>query len=513
MDRPHPLLTAHTITKRYGAVTALADASLDLLPGEIHALVGENGAGKSTLVRVLAGIEEPDGGSVRIAGNRRGPQHHTAVAVVPQYPRMAPSMPVWQNLLVGDEPRRGPFIARRDGLRRIDSVARRFNIDLDVECPAAALGGTEIRLAALLSALVRNPSILILDEPTVGLSGTDREAILTSLTSFRDAQHAILFISHDLEEIAAICDRVTILAAGRTVQTIPAPVSADHLATILFGRRAAAASVAQQDTDERPEERRSTPSLELHGAVIRGRRTTRPLGPIDIAAYPGCIGAVTGMRESGLDLFERYFSGEARLESGVVRLAGKTLGTVVEPADLRRLGLAYIPSDRFDRAAALSGSVEENAILHERTAVHPLGFRAPKNTHGVTSRLLDVFGIRAAPTAPLGALSGGTIQKLILARELDKAPAVCIIVDPTAGLDLEGQLALRDTLREMAAGGTAVLVLSTSIESVLILAERITVLHDRAVVGRFAPHQKEAIARAFAGVKAKDAEIDGEERS
>ncbi len=501
MHQSRPLLTAHTITKRYGSIRALADASLDLLPGEIHALVGENGAGKSTLVRVLAGIEEPDGGAVQIERELYDASRRTTVAIVPQYPRMAPSIPVWQNLLVGDEPRWGPFMARREGLRRIDGVARRFNIDLDIERPAGALGGTEIRLAALLSALVRNPSILILDEPTVGLSGIDRKAILASLNSFRDDQNAILFISHDLEEVASVCDRVTILAGGRTLQTIPAPVSADRLAAVLFGGRATHASVTPNGAAEHGEMSRTTASLVLDRAVIRGRKTVRPLGPIDLAAYPGCVCAVTGMRESGLDIIEQYFAGEAQLEKGAIRLAEKTLGAVVEPSDLRSAGLAYIPSDRFDRAAALTGSVEENAILHERATVHPRGFRDPKDTRGVTSRLMDVFGVRVAPTAPLEALSGGTIQKLILARELDKAPAVCIIVDPTAGLDLEGQFALRATLHDMARSGTAVLVLSSAIESVLILAERITVLYDRAVVGEFAPYQKEEIARAFAGVK------------
>ncbi|MEX0741743.1 MAG: ATP-binding cassette domain-containing protein, partial [Phycisphaeraceae bacterium] len=229
-------------------------------------------------------------------------------------------------------------------------------------------------------------------------------------------------------------------------------------------------------------------------------RTARHLGPLQIDVAAGRITAITGVRESGLDLIEQYLSGEAAVEAGTIRVEGKRLNSRVDPARLRRRNVAFVPSDRFDSAAALSGSVEENAILQERATVHPRGFRTNRRAQGITTRLLDIFGVHVSRMQPLWALSGGTIQKLILARELDRRPTVCIIAEPTAGLDLQSQLSLKELLSKLAAQGSAVIVLSSSIRASQLLADTIYVLHDGALVGTFGPGQDREIARAFAGI-------------
>ena len=520
-----PFLTVSSVARWYGPIRALTRATLTLVPGEIHGLVGENGAGKSTLVRVIAGIEDPDSGSI----DRTHPDEPRPVrlAVVPQYPRLAEQLPVWQNLIVGNEPRWGPFLAGRRGLAEIEEIAQRYDIALDLTKSAGELGATEIRLAALLAALAHHPEVLILDEPTVGLTVTDQSAILNTLRRFRDDNHSVLYISHDLTEVCNIADRVTPLMHGETGTPLPAPVSPEELATILFGDIAPTANGengtsgdagAECGAAEASSEASSEPSpptgalataeavLRCDHAVIHNTTTARHLGPLTIEVAAGKITAITGVRESGLDLIEQYLSGEATLEAGTVRVEGRRLNSRVDPARLRRRNVAFIPSDRFDSAAALSGSVEENAILQERATVHPRGFRTAHRAQGITTRLLDTFGIHVSQVQPLWALSGGTIQKLILARELDRQPALCIIAEPTAGLDLQSQISLKELLTDLAARGSAVIVLSSSIRASQLVADVIYVLHDGALAGTFEPDQEQEIARAFAGI-AREADV------
>lgn len=517
-----PFLTVRSVARWYGPIRALTHATLTLVPGEIHGLVGENGAGKSTLVRVIAGIEDPDSGSI----DRTHPDEPRPVrlAVVPQYPRLAEQLPVWQNLIVGNEPRWGPFLAGRRGLAEIEEIAQRYDIALDLTKSAGELGATEIRLAALLAALAHHPEVLILDEPTVGLTVTDQSAILNTLRRFRDDNHSVMYISHDLTEVCTIADRVTPLMHGETCTALPAPVSPEELATILFGDIAPAArgrngtssdagaecgaAEASSATDAAAA---SEAVLRCDHAVIHNTATARHLGPLTIEVAAGKITAITGVRESGLDLIEQYLSGEATLEAGTVRVEGRRLNSRVDPARLRRRNVAFIPSDRFDSAAALSGSVEENAILQERATVHPRGFRTAHRAQGITTRLLDTFGIHVSQVQPLWALSGGTIQKLILARELDRQPTLCIIAEPTAGLDLQSQISLKELLADLAAQGSAVIVLSSSIRASQLVADVIYVLHDGALAGTFEPDQEQEIARAFAGItREADAPLSGE---
>ena len=495
-----PAISVRGVARSYGATRALRSASLELRPGEIHGLVGENGAGKSTLVRIIAGIEAPDAGTVE---RERG----TRVAIVPQYPRMAAELSVWENLIVGDEPTWGPLLQMRRGHRMVEDIAESYDIALDVEKAAGALGGTELRLAALLAALVHRPDVLILDEPTVGLAATDQAAILQTLRRFRDDQRSILYISHDLNEVCEIAERVTPLIEGETREALEHP-GPGELASLLFGPGTHPATIGKDtpaSASAGPEARDAPPAdeaaiLRLEGAVIRSAAGGRSVGPLSLQLSAGAIVALTGVRESGLDLVEQYLAGEAELVAGSIRLAGRRLSSRVEPARLRQRGLAFIPSDRFDRAAALTGSVEENAIVQERGTVHPRGLRLRGSASGTTRRLMDVFGISVSRFQPLSALSGGTIQKLILARELDRSPPVCVISEPTAGLDLRSQQALGGILEQLIAAGSAVLLLSSSISAAQTLAGRVHVLHAGGLAGSYAPDEGEAIARAFAGI-------------
>ncbi len=486
---------AENITHRYDHITALADATLMIRHGEIHGLIGENGAGKSTIVRILAGIETPDSGTV--SGDP------SAVAIVPQTPRLAPSLPVWQNLLVGCEPHRGPFLNKREAIAAVEAVASRFAIDINLRLPAARLNQTEQRLAALLSALVRDPNVLLLDEPAVGLAPLDRDRIHRAVCALRENGRAVLYISHDIQEITALADRITVLCDGRTRVMRTAPFDSEQLAQDLFAN--ASASVAP-DTSATPSVRATQGDwgdviASLEEMVVRDPRGGRKLGPLSVTLPAGKIFAITGVRESGLDLLESFFAGELEIAAGAMRLGGKRLPALLDPAELRARHVAFIPSDRMARAAALDGTVTENAIVAERTDVHRRGIRLRGEERLLTERHLGRFGINKGAHLPLGTLSGGTIQKLILARELGTNPRLCIVAEPSAGLDLRSIARLYEDLRNLAAGGAAVLLLSSHVDSVLPVADGVAVLFNGAIRGEFLPTQKPAITRTIAGLE------------
>jgi len=486
------VIAAESVCRRYDRIPALDGVSLSINSGEVHGLIGENGAGKSTIVRILAGIEAPDSGIVRGDTSR--------VAVVSQNPKLAPSIPVWQSLITGEEPRIGPLLDRRHAIAGVEEIAARFSIDVDVRRPAARLNQTEQRLAALLSALLGNPAVILLDEPTVGLAPVDRKRILQTVRALRDGGTGVLYVSHDLREMAEIADRVTVLVAGRSTVTRTRPFVTEQLVTDLFpdGTDGIPSVAEPAKTDD------DAPIASFEELTVRDPLGGRALGPLSLELAAGRITAVVGVRESGLDLLESYLTGEFELSSGAVRVRGRRLSARLDPGDLRSRGVAIIPSDRILRAAALDGTVTENAIVADRTRIHPRGIRAREGERSLTGRLLERFGIREGHHLPLGALSGGTIQKLILARELDTSPELCIITEPSAGLDLRSIERLYADLRSLAAGGAAVLLLSSHVDSILPVADAIIALYDGRISGRYGATGKADITRAITGL------VDGE---
>lgn len=502
-------LTAHNLRKTYQSIVAIRNASLQIASGETVGLVGENGAGKSTLLRLLAGIELPDSGTIDREGSR--------CSVVPQYPRMASSLSVRANLMVPWS--RGHSTLRpREAEARAKELFAQYRIQIDLDKPAGDLNGTEVRFAAILAALMHQPDVLILDEPTVGLALTDQEHVLKTVQSLRDQGTGILYISHDLAEVCRLCDRVVTISRGTTGEPLCAPVSPAHVAELLFGtfeRVAPTGTDTGSDTGTDSAKPRDTPTarstaegggLTMEDVTLQELRSGRTLERISFAAPPGEITAITGVRESGLDLLEEYFSGRCPVHSGAVRVQGERVPARVDPISLRHRHVAYVPSDRFERAAAMEGSIEENATITKRSAVHHRGIRVPAGVREVTSSLLNRFGIHTEWHLPLGSLSGGTIQKLILSRELDTNPQVCILAEPTAGLDLQSQHHLHHILRGVVDRGAAVLIISSSIEAVTTFADSVVVLHGGAVAGRFPANRRDQIARAFAGLSSEEYE-------
>ncbi len=474
------------ITKYFGEIRALDSVSLELEPGSIHGLVGENGAGKTTLARVIAGLETPDSGVL---------SQMDGVALVPQHPRPAPGLPLWENLIVGEEIRMGPFLSRKKSRRWLKQWASRLEIDINLDQETSGMNAGETRLAALLAALSRTPRILVLDEPSVGLDAHDRESVRKTIRRAAREGTAVLLVSHDLNEIRDLADSVTVLRDARNVAEFRAPFVPEEIARAMF-----------PELDREPSAAAPHPSAPRHRfqidelcgiAVGSGRK----VGPVNLSVAAGEVVAVLGLREAGIELMERLFSGELWITGGSVSIDGTRLPSRISPKRLRNSGISYIPSDRIHRGATLDGSVEENLILHQRREFHRGGFIQSRNSAAFSDRLLSRFNVDTSRLNRLASLSGGNIQRVILSRELSLAPDVLIIAEPGAGLDIAGQAQLHGELSTLSTRGSSIIILTSDLREAITFGSRISVMYGGTVRGTFTPDQPGRITQAMAGIE------------
>ncbi len=449
-------VTLRNLHKRFGATVALQGASLELEAGEIHALLGENGAGKSTLVRVLYGLVEPDQGEIRIEDEPvqiPSPRHALArgIGLVHQHFMGVPALSVAENLMLGE---RGSLRQRRAGAR---ALLERFDLDLDPDLPARRLAVAEAQRLEIVRALGRGVRVLILDEPTAVLAPSEVEALLSWLARLREQGRTVVFISHKLSEISSLCDRVTVLRHGENVVTRSLQgLGAEELGRFMLGEALPPAG--------RPRQLETQPgeiALRLEGLQTEG------LCGMDLELRAGEVYALAGIDGNGQGPLEEVLAGVRALESGRI--------------ELLRPPLALISGDRQRTGLVLELAVEENLVLPDAAQ----GGRAPAFHRGVLRRralrdraaaTIRAFQIGARPDAPARVLSGGNQQKLCVARALDRRPGVLVAVNPTRGLDVAGSVAVREEIRRTAAAGGAVLLVSTDLDEVLELANRIGVL-------------------------------------
>ncbi len=450
------------IHKRFGDTQALRGASLELERGEVHALLGENGAGKTTLVRVLYGLVSPDAGEIEIDGTTlrpRGPRHALSLGVglVHQHFMGVPALTVAENLLLGEPG--GWLLSRARAREQATALLREYGLDLDPDLPAERLGVAQQQRLEIVRALSRGARILVLDEPTAVLAPSEVEDLLRLLARLRDEGRSIVLISHKLEEITRSCDRVTVLRAGETVATREvAGVDARGLARWMVG-------------DEPPppgapiESEPGQVALELHGVVADG------LDGIEAQVRAGEVLALAGIDGNGQAPLEEVLAGVRALDGGRVDL-------LVPP-------LSLVSGDRQRTGLVLELSLQENLVLEEAARGGVAGGEAPVFARGLLRRgplreaalhAIERFAIRAAPESRVRELSGGNQQKLCIARALRCEPRVLVAVNPTRGLDLAATAAVRDEIRARARAGAAVLVISTDLDEVLELGNRVGVL-------------------------------------
>ena len=493
--RDPPLVVLEGITKRFPGVLANDRVDLALRPGEIHALVGENGAGKSTLMGVLYGLYPPDAGRILLRGEAvrlSSPREAIArgIGMVHQHFVLVDRFTVADNVILGDEG--GPLLDRAGATARLHDLAAAYGLSVDPERQVASLSVGEQQRVEILKALYRGVTLLILDEPTAVLTPGEARELFTNLRRMRDDGVTIVFISHKLDEVLALADRITVLRRGRVVgDAAPSATTKADLAELMVGRR------VLFDL-ERPTVRLGPTALEIRGLEVPGR-----LHGVDLDVRAGEIVGVAGVEGNGQRELAECCIGLTTPSAGSVAIDGVELSRS-RVAEHRRRGVAFVPEDRHERGLVLEMSLWENAALGRHADGElsgRLGTLAIRRMKDLCTRLIRRFDVRARSiSAPARTLSGGNQQKLILARELDRAPRVLVAHQPTRGLDVGAIEFVWRRILDHKASGLAVLLISAELDEIYELSDRIVTMYEGRITGAFprgAP--LEAVGMAMTG--------------
>jgi general nucleoside transport system ATP-binding protein len=475
MSEAVPLLELTGIGKAYPGVIANADVALTIQPGEVHALLGENGAGKSTLVKIIYGLVRPDAGQMRMRGAGFAPSDPSAarragVAMVFQHFSLFDALTVAENVALGMEnPPRIDHLARR-----IAEVSRDYGLPLDPDRLVGTLSAGERQRVEIIRCLLQNPQLLIMDEPTSVLTPQEVEILFATLRRLAAQGTSILYISHKLEEIRALCDTATILRRGRVVaHCTPRETSAGAMAEMMVGGTLAT-----------PTRAGGTPGpvlLELSGLSLQPLTPFgTPLRDVSLQARAGEILGIGGVAGNGQDELLSLLSGERRAAPEAVRLDGRGIGRL-GPDARRELGLLTAPEERLGHAAAPAMTLTENAVLtarrREKLTVAG-GFIRWGAARDFARRVISAFDVRTPGTEVAArALSGGNLQKFVIGREILQNPRVLVVNQPTWGVDAAAAAAIRQALLDLAAKGAAVVLISQDLDELLEISERFCALN------------------------------------
>jgi len=470
-----PLLQAIGITKRYGTFLANDSIDLDLLPAEIHALLGENGAGKSTLVKIIYGLIQPSEGELQWMGGKlelAGPADARALGIgmVFQHFSLFENLTVAENVALGLAPTES-FAAIS---ARLAEVSRLYGLPLDPKREVWRLSVGERQRIEIVRALMQNPKLLILDEPTAVLTPQEADQLFVVLERLKSEGRAILYISHKLEEVRRLCDCATILRMGKKVATCdPRRETAASLARMMVGgdigevkagagRALSVARLIVQDLTVAPDDSHGV-RLEQVSVEVRG----------------GEIFGIAGVAGNGQDELFAALSGErTTLESGAVVIDGQAAGHL-SVTERRRLGAAFVPEERLGHGTAPRMRLSDNALLtgHAASGMVKRGFIDKAATLAVVDRTTTAFDVRKAKRDPEAvSLSGGNLQKFIVGREILREPGVLVVSQPTWGVDAGAAAVIRQALIDLAARGAAVLVISQDLDELAEIADRIAVM-------------------------------------
>jgi rhamnose transport system ATP-binding protein len=459
------------VDKRFGGVHALKGVDFELDQGEVHALVGENGAGKSTLIKILSGVHAPDEGQISLDGERiviREPRQAQSlgIATIHQESSLYPDLSVLENLFIGHQPRTGLGTLdwgqmRRDAQRVFDRLA----ISLRPATRAGSLSRAQNKLVEIARALLRDARIIIMDEPTAALPANDVERLFEIVASLRDDRVSVIYISHRLDEVFRIADRVTVLRDGERVgHGRVAEVDHDWIINKMVGRRL---EKLYPHTPRPP----GKPLLELRGLTRAG-----VFEDVSLTVHEGEIVGFAGLVGSGRSEVARAVFGIDPFDSGAALLQGKPLPS--RPWDAVASGLALLPEDRGNQGLILPFPVKNNVSLAMLRSLHHSGFLDEHGELALTERFIGSLRIRApSPYTPTFNLSGGNQQKVVLAKWLAASPRVLILDEPTQGVDVGAKAEIHQLIDDLVQQGVGILLISSDLEEVLGMSDRILVMH------------------------------------
>ena len=479
-----PALEMRGITKRYPGVVANDGISLEVRPGQIHALLGENGAGKSTLMNVLYGLATPDEGEILLDGSPvtiSGPADAIArgISMVHQHFMLIPVLTVAENILLGEETMANPvFLDRREAHRRIVELGQRFGFEIDPEARVATLSVGWQQRVEILKALYREARILVLDEPTAVLTPQETKEIFAVLRRLAQEGHSIIFISHKLYEVLEIADRITVIRRGKVVGSrIPSETNEEDLAELMVGRNV-------QLVVDRGESHPGEPAFivsDLRTNDDRGHETVKGVG-FEVRA--GEIFGIAGVAGNGQEQLVEALTGLRTPTAGSVRLGGREV-TGRGPRELQRAGMSFVPGDRQRFGLVLPFTIEDNLVLTQYDeAPYARGFiRNDAAIQAWATKAISEYDIRTpSPTASAGTLSGGNQQKTIVAREFSREPVALVLDQPTRGLDVGSIEFIHKRVIEKRNAGAAILLVSAELDEVMELSDRIAVMYRGEIV-------------------------------
>jgi simple sugar transport system ATP-binding protein len=489
-------------------VLANDHVSFDLAPGEVHALLGENGAGKSTLMNILYGLYTPDEGQILLRGqatelgSTKSAIEH-GIGMVHQHFMLIPVMTVAENIVLATEPRHaGVLLDYNQARRRVRELSTQFGLAVDPDARIESITVGQQQRVEIVKALYRGAKLLILDEPTAVLTPQEARELFEVVRSLRAQGTSIIFISHKLNEVLEIADRITVLRRGKVVETVPAAGATEEgLARLMVGRD------VLLRVDKQPSQP-GEPLLVVDHLEAVDDRGLEAVRDVSFEVRAGEIVGIAGVDANGQTELIEAIAGLRSVKSGRVLVDGKDV-TGASAREKLDHGLAHIPEDRHRRGLVLPFSLAENLALrnYRKRPSSRFGFLSPRRLTTRARALLEEYDVRGGtPETAAGALSGGNQQKVVIAREVASEPKVLIAAQPTRGLDVGAIEFVHRRLVEQRDAGRAVLLVSLELEEILSLSDRILVVYEGQIAGEFPPTAtEEELGLAMTGAHRREA--------
>jgi ABC-type uncharacterized transport system ATPase subunit len=479
-----PVLEMRGIRKEFPGVVANDNVAFEVREGEVHALLGENGAGKSTLMNILYGLYRPDAGEILLHGkpvtfNSARDAIEAGIGMVHQHFMLIPVMTVAENIVLGIEPHNGPFLDERGAERRVRELSERFSLAVEPASLVSDITVGQEQRVEILKALYRGADVLILDEPTAVLTPQEASELFEIVNSLKADGKSIIFITHKLNEVLEIADRITVLRRGKTIETVPREGATEaSLARAMVGR----------DVLLRVEKSPAQPGdvlLSVEDLQVRDERGIAKVRGVSFEVRAGEIVGIAGVDGNGQTELIDAITGLQRAESGTIKVAGREL----RHASARQMldaGVGHIPEDRQRRGLVLEFSIAENIALHDYAKAPDArwGWLFPNRLVERARRLIKEFDVRGGgPLTRAGGLSGGNQQKVVVGREIARDPKVLVAAQPTRGIDVGAIEYLHQRLVAERDEGRAILLISLELDEIMSLADRILVIYEGQIVG------------------------------
>lgn len=483
MSTPETVIEMNGITKEFGTFRANDNIHLEVKKGEIHALLGENGAGKSTLMNILSGLLEPTSGEIKVQGEAvsiSSPDvaNRLGIGMVHQHFMLVEKFSVTENIILGKEKHRFGFIDRKTAEKDIKELSDQYGLRVDPSAKIESISVGMQQRAEILKTLYRGADILIFDEPTGVLTPQEIEELMGIMQALVQEGKSIILITHKLDEIKQVADRCTVIRRGKSIDTVNVKTtSQQELADMMVGRS------VNFKVDKQPAQPKEA-VLDIKGLTVKEKRGYDAVKNVDLVVKAGEVLGIAGVDGNGQTELIEAISGLTKVESGTIRLDGKDI-TNKKPRKITESGLGHIPEDRQRRGLILEMKLEENISLqtYYKKPFSNHGFLNHKEIKAYAKRLIEEFDVRTSSEEnPASALSGGNQQKAIIAREVDRDPALLIAAQPTRGLDVGAIEYIHKRLVEQRDKGKGVLLMSYELDEIMNVSDRIAVMYDGEII-------------------------------